>query len=140
MVRCLLLFAFVSGKTCNCHNAKLYLFRVKIIFFFFCFHFCNTHFKMAGFFLEKKYYFRPIYHIFCHQGEDRGRKSFSTFFNYIKKEDTLAHLFRLFCLSYQFFKNCELSMYSFSLVCLLVWILLHAILDQSINKKIVSKI
>ena len=43
-------------------------------------------------------------------------------------------------LPYQFWNNYEFFMYGFSLVRLLVLILIHAILEQSINNKMVIKI
>ena len=85
---------------------------------------------------KKKGYSWPTFHIFSHQGKDT-KKSFSTYLTYIHTHILLT---LLAFLSYQFCKNYEFIMYGFSLVWLLVLILFRAILEQSINNKMVSKI
>ena len=77
---------------------------------------------------------------------------FSTFFSHQGKitKIPLAHIsltyIHAFCspyllfLPYQFWKKYEFIRYGFSLVWVLVLILIHAILEQSINNKMVSKI
>ena len=51
-----------------------------------------------------------------------------------------AHPIDFFFLPYQFWKKYKFIRYGFSLVWVLVLILIHAILEQSINNKMVSKI
>ena len=68
---------------------------------------------------------------------EKTQNTFSTYLIYIQ---TRILLTLLTFLPYQFCKNYESTMYSFSLVWLLVLILFRAILEQSINNKMVSKI
>ena len=99
-----------------------------------CFLFWKSNFKMA--LIWKKGYFWPIFQFFSHQGKDTKIPSAHISLTYI----------HIFCSPYwlflpsQFCKNCEFIRYGFSLVWLLVLILICAILEQSINNKMVSKI
>ena len=99
------------------------------------------------------FYFILFYFIFLSTGE-RHKKSFSTFLTFIHTCMFLflfLFCFVLFCFVFffaqlltflpsQFCKNCELIIYSFSLVRLLVLILIRDILKHSISNKMVSKI
>ena len=83
--------------------------------------------------LKKRYYW-PTFTFFSHQGNDT---KICTYFTYIH---TRILLTLLTFLPYQFCKNYEFIMHGFSLVRHLVLILIRAILEQSINNKMVSEI
>ena len=102
----------------------------------FIFVFWKSNFKMALIW-KKKGYFGPTFHIFSLQGKDTKFPSVHISLTYIHTHilPTYWHF-----LPYQFCKNYKFIMYGFSLVWLLVLILFHAILEQSINNKMVSKI
>ena len=82
---------------------------------------------------------RTIFDLLSHFLVTRGcyKNSFSTYLTHIY---TCILLTLLTFLSYQFWKKFEFIRYGFSLVWVLVLILIHAILEQSINNKMVSKI
>ena len=85
---------------------------------------------------EKRAIFDLFFTFFSHQGKDTKIPSAHISLTYI----------HIFCSPYslflpsQFCKNCEFIRYGFSLVWVLVLILICAILEQSINNKMVSKI
>ena len=85
---------------------------------------------------EKKGYFWHTFHIFSHQAKVTKIPS---------AHISLTHM-HLFCspywllLPYQFWKKYKFIRYGFSLVWVVVLILIRAILEQSINNKMVSKI
>ena len=84
----------------------------------------------------KKGYFWPTFHILV------TREKLQKFLRHISHSHTymyFAHPINFFCLT-NFEKKYELIRYGFSLVWFLVLILIRAILEQSINTKIVSKI
>ena len=87
----------------------------------------------------KKGYFWPTFHIFSHHGKGT-KNSFSTYLTHIHTRILLTLLTWLTFLPYQFWKKYEYIRYGFSLVWVLVLILIRAILEQSINNKMVSKI
>ena len=70
---------------------------------------------------------------------EKTQTSFSTYPTYIHTYTYCCTPYWLFLPS-QFCKNCEFIMYGFSMVWLLVLILVRAILEQTINNKMVSKI
>ena len=96
--------------------------------------FGNQIWKWRSF--EKRAIFDLLFTFFSHQGK--------------VAKIPLAHIsltyIRVFCspywlfLPYQFWKKYEFIRYGFSLVWVLVLILIRAILEQSINNKMVSKI
>ena len=83
----------------------------------------------------KRGYFWPTFHIFLFT-----RENLHKFLQHISHSHTymyFAHPFDLFSLP--ILKKYEFIRYSFSLVWVLVLILIRAILEQSINNKMVSK-
>ena len=69
------------------------------------------------------------------------RRKLQKFFQHISHQHTYTYLLTLLTfLPYQFWKKYEFIRYGFSLVWFLVLILIRAILEQSINNKMVSKI
>ena len=103
--------------------------NVIVIFFW------KSKFKMA--LIWKKGYFWPTFQIFL-----VTREKFQKFLYHISHSHTyayFAHPIDLF-FPYQFWKKYEFIRYGFSLVWVLVSILIRAILEQSINNKMVSKI
>ena len=101
-----------------------------IVFFFW-----KSNFKMA--LIWKKGYFWPTFHIFQLPGKSY-KNSFSTYLTHIRTCIllTLLTFFALPILK----KKYEFIRYGFSLLWFLVLILICAILGQSINNKMVSKI
>ena len=80
--------------------------------------------------------FDLLFTFFSYQGKSY-KNSFSTYLTHIH---TRILLILLTFLPYQFWKKYEFIRYGFSLVWVLVLILIRAILEQSINNKMVSKI
>ena len=80
---------------------------------------------------EKSVIFDLLFTLFSHQEKHH--------ITYLHKYTYFAHPLDFF-LPFQFCKNYEFIIYSFSLVRLQVLILILAILEQSINNKMVSKI
>ena len=88
----------------------------------------------------KKGYFWPTFHIFLVTREKLQK--FLQQNQHISHSQTymyFAHPIDFFCLT-NFDKKYEFIRYGFSLVWVLVLILIRAILEQSINNKMVSKI
>ena len=85
---------------------------------------------------EKRPIFDLLFTFFSHQGKDTKNPLAHISLTYIYVFCSPYWLF----LPYQFCKNYEFIMYGFSLVWLLVLILFRAILEQSINNKMVSKV
>ena len=85
--------------------------------------------------LKKKGYFWPTFHIFSHQGKVTKIPSAHISLTYLHILLTLLTFFALPIL-----KKYEFIRYGFSLVWVLALILICAILEQSINNKMVSKI
>ena len=86
-------------------------------------------------YLKKGLFFDLLFTFFSHQGKVTKIASAHIPFTYI-------HIFCAPCwlfLPYQFWKKYEFIRYGFSFVWVLVLILIHAILEQSINNKMVSK-
>ena len=94
--------------------------------------FWKSNFKIA--LIWKKGYFWPTFHIFLVTRESY-KNSFSTYLTHIHVFCSPYWLF----LPYQLWKKYEFIRYGFSLVWVLVLILIRAILEQSINNKMVSK-
>ena len=97
--------------------------------------FWKSNFKMS--LIWKKGYFWPAFHIFYSH-----REKLQKFLQHISQTHTytyFAHPINFFCLT-SFEIKYEFIRYSFSLVWVLVLILIRAILEQSINNKMVSKI
>ena len=116
----------IGSFLCSLDN----LLQKNVIVLFFGNQFQNgAHFK-KGFFLT---YFLTI---FSHQGKVTKIPSAHISLTYIH---VICSPYWLF-LPYQFWKKYEFIRYGFSLVWVLVLILIHAILEQSINNKMVSKI
>ena len=94
-------------------------------------------------FEKKKGYFWPTFTFFSHQGKVTKIPSAHRPISHSHRPYIDLHVFCssywLF-LPYQFWKKYEFIRYSFSLVWVLVLILIRAILEQSINNKMVSKI
>ena len=87
--------------------------------------------------LKKKGYFWPTFHIiFSHQGKAHK------FLQYISRLHTYTYFPYpvAFFLAYQFFKNYEFIMYASFLSDSWCWFFFRAILEQSINNKMVSNI
>ena len=129
-VTCKIVFVCVcvgGGGMCVC-VVKILLKKV-IVFFF-----GNQISKWHSF--EKRTIFVLLFTFFSHQGKDTKIPSAHIPLTYIHIFCSPYWLF----LPFQFCKNCEFIMYGFSLVWLLVLILIRAILDRSINSKMVSKI
>ena len=99
--------------------------------------FGNQNSKWRSF--EKRAIFDLLFTFFSHQGKVTKNPSAHT-----SLSDTHIHtrilLTLLTFLPYQFWKKYEFIRYGFSLVWVLVLILIRAILEQSINNKMVSKI
>ena len=85
---------------------------------------------------EKRAIFDLLFTFFSHQGKVTKIPSAHISLIYIHVFCSTYWLF----LPYQFWKKYEFIRYGFSLVCVLVLILIRAILEQSINNKMVSKI
>ena len=112
------------------------LLQKNVIVFFFW----KSNFKMA--LIWKKGYFWSTFHIFSHQGKVKKIPSanMSLIYVHVFCSPYLLFFF-LFFLPHQFWKKkYEFMWYGFSLVWVLVLILIRAILEQSINNKMVSKI
>ena len=99
-----------------------------------CSFFWKSNFKMVLIW-KKKAIFDLLFTFFSHQGKNKN--SFSTYITHIHTRILLTLL--TFFLPYQLWKKYEFIRYSFSLVWVLVFILIRAILEQSINNKMVSK-
>ena len=133
----LFLFSFVLGKM-KLPHAKLGLFlcsldnllQKNIIVFFFG----NQISKWRSF--EKRAIFDLRFTFFSYQGKVTKIPSAHISLTYIHVFCSPYWLF----LPYQFWKKYEFIKYGFSLVWVLVLILIRAILEQSINNKMVSKI
>ena len=105
------------------------LFQKNVIVLFFG----NQISKWRSF--EKRAIFALLFTFLSHQGKVTKIPSAHISLTYI-------HVFCLpywLLLSYQFWKKYEFIRYGFSLVWILVLILIRAILEQSINNKMVSK-
>ena len=85
---------------------------------------------------EKRAIFDLLFTFFSHQGKVTKIPSAHISLTYIHVFCSPYWLF----LPYQFWKKYEFIRYGFSLVWVLVLILIRAILEQSINNKMVSKI
>ena len=85
---------------------------------------------------EKSAIFDLLFTSFSHKGKVTKIPSAHISLTYIHVFCSPYWLF----LSYQFLKKYKFIRYGFSLVWVLVLILIHAILEQSINNKMVSKI
>ena len=97
--------------------------------------FWKSNFKMA--LIWKKGYFDLLFTFFSYQGKVTKNPSAHISLTYI---NVFCSPYRLF-LPYQFWKKkCEFIRYGFALVWFLVLILIRAILEQSINNQMVSKI
>ena len=92
--------------------------------------------KWRSFEKKKRAIFDLLFTFFSHQG--KLQKSFSTCLTHIHIY-AVCSPYKLFCLT-NFEKKYEFIRYSFSLVWVLVLILIRAILEQSIDNKMVSKI
>ena len=106
------------------------LLQKNVIVFFFG----NQISKWRSF--EKRAFFDLLFTFFSNQGKITNITSAHT-------SNTYIHVFcSPYCLflPYQFWKKYEFIRYGFSLVWVLVLILIRAILEQSINNKMVSKI
>ena len=133
----LFLFPLVLGKM-KLPHAKLGLFlcsldnllQKNVIVFFFG----NQISKWRSF--EKRAIFDLLFTFFSYQGKVIKIPSAHISLTYIHVFCSPYWLF----LPYQFWKKYEFIRYSFSLVWVLVLILIRAILEQSINNKMVSKI
>ena len=118
----------IGSFLCNLDN----LLQKNIIVLFFG----NQISKWRSF--EKRAIFDLLFTFFSHQGKvTKNQNSFSTYLTHIH---TLILLTLLTFLPYQFWKKYEFIRYGFSLVWVLVLILIRAILEQSINHKMVSKL
>ena len=106
------------------------LLQKNVIVFFFG----NQISKWRSF--EKGAIFYLLFTFFSHQGEVTKIPSAHISLTYINIFCSSCWLF----LPYQFWKKYKFIRYSFSLVWVLVLILIRAILEQSINNKMVSKI
>ena len=101
---------------------------VVVVFFFW------NQIKSNGAHLKKKGYFWPTFHISHFLVTKKSyENSFRTNLTHIHKRSLLT------LLPYQFWKKYEFIRYGFSLVWVLVLIRICAILEQSINNKMVSK-
>ena len=106
-------------KRCNC-----------FLFFFLFFFFLKPNIAR----LKKRAIFDLLFTLFNHQGKSTKIPSANISLTYIH---IFCSPYWLFCLP-NFAKKCELIMYGFSLVPLLVLILIRTILEQSIINKMVS--
>ena len=97
--------------------------------------FWKSNFKMALIW-KKRAIFDLLFTFFSHQGKVTNIPSAHISLTYIHVFCSPYWLF----LPYQFWKKYEFIRYGFSLVWVLVLILIRAILEQSINNKMVSKI
>ena len=88
---------------------------------------------------EKRAFFDLLFTFFLSPGKSY-KNSFSTYLTRIHTPSFFCSPYWLFILPYQFWKKYEFIRYGFSLVWVLVLILIRAILEQSINNKMVSKI
>ena len=86
---------------------------------------------------EKRAIFDLLFTFFSHQGKVTKIPSAHISLTYMYTY--FAHPIDIFCLT-NFLKKYEFIRYGFSLVWVLVLILIRAILEQSINNKMVSKI
>ena len=126
-------------------HAKLFLFLCSVDDFlpknetvFFFFFFFEIKFQMA--LIEKRATFDLLFKFFSHHWKDAKFPSAHISLTYIH---TRILLNLLTFLPYQFCTYYEFIMYGFSLACLvwlLVLILFHTILEQTINNKMVRKI
>ena len=117
----------VVVRLCSLDN----LLQKNVIVFFF-----GNQISKWRSFEEKKGYFWPTFHNFL-----VTREKLQNFFKDISHSHThmcFAHPIEFFILPYQFWKKYEFIRHGFSLVWFLVLILIHAILEQSINNKMVS--
>ena len=114
--------------SCLCSLDNLLQKNVMVLFF------GNQISKWPSF--EEKGYFWPTFHIFSHQEKVTKISSAHISLIYIH---VFCSPYWLFCLT-NFEKKYEFIRYGFSLVWVLVLILIRAILEQSINDKMVSKI
>ena len=113
--------------------------NVIVFFFFLFFSFLKIKFQ-NGAHLKKEAFFDILFTFFSYQGKVTKIPSALISLTYI--HDTCILLTLLTFLPHQFWKKkkYEFIRYGFSLVWFLVLILIHAILEQSINNKMVSKI
>ena len=133
----LFLFPLVLGKM-KLPHAKIgsflcslaNLLQKNVIFFFFG----NQISKWRSF--EKRAIFDLLFTFFSYQGKITKIPSAHISVTYIHVFCSPYWLF----LPYQFWKKYEFIRYGFSLVWVLVLVLIRAILEQSINNKMVSKI
>ena len=108
-----------------------------VIVFLFCFvFFGNQISKWRSF--EKRAIFDLLFTFFSHQRKVTKIPLAHNSLTYVHVSSCSSYW--LLFLRYQFWKKDEFIMYGFSLVCFLVLILIRAILEQSINNKMVSKI
>ena len=117
----------VVVRLCSLDN----LLQKNVIVFFF-----GNQISKWRSFEEKKGYFWPTFHNFL-----VTREKLQKIFKDISHSHThmcFAHPIEFFILPYQFWKKYEFIRHGFSLVLFLVLILIHAILEQSINNKMVS--
>ena len=137
-VHCLFLFSLVLGKinvvaTCKIGSVLCssdnYLQKNVIVFFF-----RNQISKWRSF--EKRATFDLLFTYFSHQGNVTKIPTGHISLTYTCILLTLLTFF----LPNQFWKKYKFIRYGFSLVWVLVLILIRAILEQSINNKMVSKI
>ena len=133
----LFLFPLVLGKMKFPH-AKLSLFCVVLIIYFrknvIVLFFGNQISKWRSF--EKRAIFDLLFKFFSHQGKVTKIPSAHISLTYIHVFCSTYWLF----LPYQLWIKYKFIRYGFSLVWVLVLILIRAILEQSINNKMVSKI
>ena len=119
----------VVVRLCSLDN----LLQKNVIVFFF-----GNQISKWRSFEEKKGYFWPTFHNFLVTREKLQKEKFlRTYLTHIHTCVLLTLLNFLFCLT-NFEKKYEFIRHGFSLVWFLVLILIHAILEQSINNKMVS--
>ena len=121
----------------NLYFRKTYFFLFVCLFvsFFVSLFFCNQISKLRSF-EKKKTIFDLLFTFFSLQGTDTKTLSAHISLTYLH---IFCSPYWLFCLT-NFEKKCEFIRYGFSLVWFLMLILIRAILEQSINNKMVSKI
>ena len=124
--KCVVATCKIGSFLCNLDN----LLQKNVIVFFFG----NQISKWRSF--EKKGFFDLLFTFLSDQGKVTEIPSAHISLTYIHVFCSPYWLF----LPYQFWKRYEFIRYGFSLVWVLVLVLIHAILEQSINNKMMSKI
>ena len=119
----------VVVRLCSLDN----LLQKNVIVFFFE----NQISKWRSFEEKKELFLTYFSQFFSYQGKITKKKKFKDI-SHSHTHMCFAHPIEFFILPYQFWKKYEFIRHSFSLVWFLVLILIHAILEQSINNKMVS--